>query len=138
MREPAHIAAHHQSTVGKLFALSVPESISNAVTDVCAAIDAGPLVLDVGSIGTTCNISLNRQGLLTGLMAKVRGLESKPIESVEIACASGGQDRAIPLWQQEKLLETLPVSRWEVIEGCGHLAYTERPNVFPPPCSRSS
>ena len=38
-----------------------------------------------------CSISLNEQGLLAGLVASVPGMEGKPIESVENACASGGQ-----------------------------------------------
>ncbi len=50
-----------------------------------------PRSLDVGSIGAVCNFTLNKQGLLAGLMAMVPGLEGKPIESVENACASGGQ-----------------------------------------------
>ena len=45
----------------------------------------------MASIGATCNISLNEQGLLAGLVAEVPGLGAKPIESVENACASGGQ-----------------------------------------------
>jgi acetyl-CoA acetyltransferase len=45
----------------------------------------------VGSIGAACNFSLNEQGLLAGLMADTPGLEGKPIEAVENACASGGQ-----------------------------------------------
>jgi acetyl-CoA acetyltransferase len=48
-------------------------------------------VLDVGSVGATCHFSLNEQGLLAGLMAMVPGLEGKPLDSVENACASGGQ-----------------------------------------------
>ena len=50
-----------------------------------------PSAIDVGSIGAVCNISLNEQGLLAGLVAEVPGLAAKPIESVENACASGGQ-----------------------------------------------
>ena len=50
---------------------------------VCAEIDIEPEVIDVGSIGATCNISLNQQGLLAGLLAEVEGLAGKPIESVE-------------------------------------------------------
>jgi acetyl-CoA acetyltransferase len=45
----------------------------------------------VGSVGAVCNISLNSQGLLAWLMAAVPGLAAKPIESVENACATGGQ-----------------------------------------------
>jgi acetyl-CoA C-acetyltransferase len=48
-------------------------------------------MLDVGSVGAACNISLNDQGLVSGLAASVPGLAGKPIESVENACASGGQ-----------------------------------------------
>ena len=47
--------------------------------------------IDVASIGATCNFSLNEQGLSAGLVASVPGLAGKPIESVENACASGGQ-----------------------------------------------
>ena len=49
---------------------------------------------------------------------------------------SGSQDRAIPLWQQEKLLEIFPVSRWEIIEGSGHVVYIERPDLFFPMLKR--
>ena len=72
-------------------AMSVPEIIQNAVNGACSEINVEPAVLDVGSIGATCNISLNEQGLLAGLMAMLPGLAGKPIESVENACASGGQ-----------------------------------------------
>jgi acetyl-CoA C-acetyltransferase len=86
-----YIAAYHQSKFGKLMAMSVPEIIQNAILGACGEIKVEPAVLDVGSIGATCNISLNEQGLLAGLMAMVPGLAAKPIESVENACASGGQ-----------------------------------------------
>jgi len=48
-------------------------------------------LLDVGAVSAACHISLNEQGLVSGLAASVPGLEGKPIESVENACASGGQ-----------------------------------------------
>src|ERR1039457_2909791 len=86
-----YIAAYHQSKFGKLMAMSVPEIIQNAVNGACSEIGVEPAVLDVGSIGATCNISLNEQGLLAGLMAVLPGLAGKPIDSVENACASGGQ-----------------------------------------------
>ncbi len=91
MREPVYIAAYHQSKFGKLFAMTVPEIVSSAVMGVCEEIGAEPAVIDVGSIGAVCHTSLNRQGLLAGLVAEVPGLAGKPIESVENACASGGQ-----------------------------------------------
>jgi len=89
--KPIYIAAYHQSVFGKLMGMSVPQIVANAVRETCDEIKIDPAVLDVGSIGATCNISLNEQGLLAGLVAQVPGLEAKPIESVENACASGGQ-----------------------------------------------
>jgi acetyl-CoA C-acetyltransferase len=89
--KPIYIAAYHQSVFGKLMGMSVPEIVANAVNGTCKEIGVEPSALDVGSIGAVCNISLNEQGLLAGLVAQVPGLDAKPIESVENACASGGQ-----------------------------------------------
>jgi acetyl-CoA C-acetyltransferase len=89
--KPIYIAAYHQSVFGKLFDVTVPQIIERAVTGACQEIQIDPAVIDVGSVGATCNFTLNEQGLLAGLMASVRGLEGKPIEAVENACASGGQ-----------------------------------------------
>ncbi|MGE5234803.1 MAG: thiolase family protein [Acidobacteriota bacterium] len=86
-----YIAAYHQSKFGKLMGISVPDIITNAVVETCATVKADPAAVDVGSIGAVCNVSLNKQGLLSGLMAQVPGLASKPIEAVENACATGGQ-----------------------------------------------
>ena len=88
---PIYIAAYHQSKFGKLFAMTLPEIIAAAVTETYAEVDADPEAVDVGSVGATCNFSLNEQGLLAGLMAMAPGLAAKPIEAVENACASGGQ-----------------------------------------------
>jgi acetyl-CoA acetyltransferase len=86
-----YIAAYHQSKFGKLMAMPVPEIVKNAITGACEEIHVEPAILDVGSIGATCHFSVNEQGLLAGLMAMVPGLEGKPLDSVENACASGGQ-----------------------------------------------
>jgi acetyl-CoA C-acetyltransferase len=86
-----YIAAYHQSKFGKLFDMTVPDIVANAVNETCAEIGIEPAAIDVGSVGATCNFSLNEQGLLSGLMAMVPGLGAKPIEAVENACASGGQ-----------------------------------------------
>ncbi|HSL17865.1 MAG TPA: thiolase family protein [Methylomirabilota bacterium] len=88
---PIYIAAYHQSKFGKLFAMTLPEIIAAAVTETYAEVDADPEAVDVGSVGATCNFSLNEQGLLAGLRAMAPGLAAKPIEAVENACASGGQ-----------------------------------------------
>jgi acetyl-CoA acetyltransferase len=85
-----YIAAYNQSKFGKLMGMSVPEIITNAVNEVCRDIKAAPAAIDVGSVGAACNFTLNEQGLLAGLLASVPGLEGKPIEAVENACASGG------------------------------------------------
>jgi acetyl-CoA C-acetyltransferase len=91
MSKPVYIASYHQSKFGKLLGMSVPEIITNAVTGACREIAIDAAAIDVASVGAACNMSLNRQGLLSGLVAMVPGLEGKPIESVENACASGGQ-----------------------------------------------
>jgi acetyl-CoA C-acetyltransferase len=89
--KPIYIAAYHQSRFGKLMGMTVPEIVDAAVQGACRQVDAPAAALDVGSIGAACNFSLNRQGLLAGVMAMTPGLAGKPIEAVENACASGGQ-----------------------------------------------
>ncbi len=91
MNKRVFIAAYHQSKFGKLLGMTVPEIVRNAVEGTCREIGGDAAMLDVGSIGSACNVSLNEQGLLSGMMADVPGLAAKPIESVENACASGGQ-----------------------------------------------
>jgi acetyl-CoA C-acetyltransferase len=89
--KPVYIAAYSQSKFGKLMGMTVPQIVQNAVGEACRQISIDPSAIDVGSIAAACNFSLNEQGLLAGLMAMVPGLEGKPIEAVENACASGGQ-----------------------------------------------
>src|SRR5215831_15437477 len=89
--KPVYIAAYHQSRFGKLMDMSVPQILNNAIQGACRQIGAEASALDVGSVGAACNFSLNEQGLLAGLMAMTPGMEGKPIEAVENACASGGQ-----------------------------------------------
>ena len=43
---------------------------------------------------------------------------------------SGDQDRAIPVWQQKKLTQILPQTRFELIEGSGHVVYLEQKQLF--------
>src|SRR5436305_5320033 len=89
--KPVYIASFNQSKFGKLLGMTVPQIVEAAIQGACREIGADPAALDVGSIGAACNFSLNEQGLLAGLMANTPGLEGKPIEAVENACASGGQ-----------------------------------------------
>jgi acetyl-CoA C-acetyltransferase len=89
--KPIYIAAYHQSRFGKLMGMTVPQILDAAIQGVCREISADPAAMDVGSVAAACNFSLNEQGLLAGLVASTPGLEGKPIEAVENACASGGQ-----------------------------------------------
>ena len=89
--KPIYIAAYHQSKFGKLMGMTVPQIVDAAIQGACAQVGVPASALDVGSIGAACNFSLNHQGLLAGVMAMTPGLEGKPIEAVENACASGGQ-----------------------------------------------
>jgi acetyl-CoA acetyltransferase len=86
-----YLAAYHQSKFGKLMGMTVPEILRNAVEGACREIGAPAAALDVASVGSACGFTLNEQGLLAGLLAMVPGLEGKPLETVENACASGGQ-----------------------------------------------
>jgi len=89
--KPIYIATFHQSRFGKLMGMTVPQILDAAVQGACRQIGAEPAALDVGSVGAACNFSLNEQGLLAGLVASTPGMEGKPVEAVENACASGGQ-----------------------------------------------
>ncbi len=89
--KPIYIAAFHQSRFGKLMGMTVPAILDAAVQGACRQIGVPAASLDVGSVGAACNFTLNEQGLLAGLLAMTPGLEGKPIEAVENACASGGQ-----------------------------------------------
>ena len=86
-----YIVAYHQSKFGKLLGMTVPEIVKNPIESVCREINTDASLLDVGAVSAVCNIALNEQGLVSGLAAAVPGLAGKPIESVENACASGGQ-----------------------------------------------
>ena len=91
MRKKIYIAAYHQSKFGKLLALTVTDIMNKAVLETLAQVGATTAQVDVAAVGAACNISLNEQGLVSGLVAMVPGLGGKSIESLENACASGGQ-----------------------------------------------
>ncbi len=89
--KPIYIAAYHQSKFGKLLAMTQERMIACAVSEVCTEIGVTPELIDCGAIASACNFSLHQQGLMAGLLAGVPGMEGKPLEAVENACASGGQ-----------------------------------------------
>src|SRR6266545_3281022 len=74
-----YIAAFHQSKFGKLMGMTVPEIAQNAILDVCKEINTDPSLLDMGAVGSACNMTLNEQGLVSALVASVPGLEHKLI-----------------------------------------------------------
>lgn len=43
---------------------------------------------------------------------------------------AGAEDRVIPVSVQRKICDILPQARLEVVEGCGHCVYLERPDRF--------
>ncbi len=45
---------------------------------------------------------------------------------------TGEQDRAIPPWQQAKMVEILPNSRQIMLPECGHMTFMERPDIVWP------
>jgi 3-oxoadipate enol-lactonase len=49
---------------------------------------------------------------------------------------TGEQDRALPPWQQRKLLDILPNARQIMVPESGHLTYLERPDIFWPMARR--
>jgi len=49
---------------------------------------------------------------------------------------AGAHDRAIPLWQQEKLVDIFPNSRYELVPESGHVVYIERPDIVFPALKR--
>jgi pimeloyl-ACP methyl ester carboxylesterase len=49
---------------------------------------------------------------------------------------TGEQDRALPPWQQRKLLDILPNSQQIMVPESGHLTYLERPDIFWPTVKR--
>lgn len=86
-----YVAAYHQSPFGKLGDLSAPQAISKALKGLAEAGNFQLEAVDVGSVAGCMTPLLNDQVLLSGLVASEPGLEGKPIETVENACASGGQ-----------------------------------------------
>lgn len=58
-----------------------------------------------------------------------RMVEYRAVETPTLLI-SGSQDRALPLWQQQKILDVFPNIRFELVEGSGHVVYLEKKDVF--------
>lgn len=85
------VAAYRQSPFGKLGAVTVPEVVHLALTEVSSSGGFSLEVVDTASVAGCLTPLLGDQVLLSGLVASERGLQGKPIETVENACSSGGQ-----------------------------------------------
>jgi hypothetical protein len=59
---PICVAAFHQSPLGKLLDIPVPQIIERAVTCACREIAIDASSIDVGSVAAACNFTLNQQG----------------------------------------------------------------------------
>lgn len=85
------VIGYHQSPFGKLGALTVPEILHRALTELSESAKVPLESVDVASVGGLLAPVLQDQTLLAGLVAMEPGLSGKPIECVENACATGGQ-----------------------------------------------
>lgn len=85
------VVGYGQSKFGKLGALDLSTMMANAANEAVTSAGIAMEDVDVASVAGLLTPLLNDQTLLSGLMASIKGLESKPIEAVENACASGGQ-----------------------------------------------
>lgn len=85
------VAAYRQSPFGKLGAVTIPEIVHQALTEVSTHGGFPLEVVDTATVGGCLTPLLGDQVLLSGLVASERGMAGKPIETVENACATGGQ-----------------------------------------------
>lgn len=85
------IAHYCQSPFGKLGPMSVADMVHQALDTVAKGGAFSLDVIDTVSVAGCLSPLLGEQVLLSGIVASEPGLEGKPIESVENACASGGQ-----------------------------------------------
>jgi acetyl-CoA acetyltransferase len=70
---------------------TVEQMLTEVVHGATSAIGINTTAIDCATVGAACNLTLNDQGLVSGLLAMEPGLAGKPIDSAENACASGGQ-----------------------------------------------
>ncbi|MBP7126607.1 thiolase family protein [Myxococcota bacterium] len=85
------VVGYAQSPFGKLGPMTIEEAIRTAAREAAAA--AGVPLEEVGTASVAGLLAplLQDQTLLSGLLAMEPALAGKPIETVENACASGGQ-----------------------------------------------
>ena len=57
--------------------------------------------------------------------------EYRAVQTPVLLC-TGSQDRVLPLWQQTKMLDIFPDTRYHVVEGAGHVVYLEKKEIFFP------
>lgn len=89
--KPIYVVGYHQSPFGKLGAMTVPEIVHKAIDGLAASATVSMDNVDVASVGSMLAPVLLEQTLLAGVVAMEPGLGGKSIETVENACATGGQ-----------------------------------------------
>ena len=94
-----YIVGYHQSAFGKLFDTSLERMLREAALGVLQPLGVEPAAVDAVSLAGCCTPLLNDQMLLSGLLAQTPGFEGKMIETVENACASGGQAILSLIWR---------------------------------------
>jgi acetyl-CoA C-acetyltransferase len=85
------VVGYAQSPFGKLGPESIHQAIRKAIDAVAISSGIPIEAVDTASIAGLLTPMLQEQTLLSGLVAMEPGLAGKPIETVENACASGGQ-----------------------------------------------
>jgi len=91
MPKRVFVAAYRQSPFGKLGAATIPQIIHSALEDLTREGGFSAEVVDTAAVAGCLTPLIGDQVLLSGLVASYPGLAGKPIETVENACASGGQ-----------------------------------------------
>ena len=85
------VVGYAQSPFGKLGAVSIQQAIHAAASAVSIGAGAPLEAVDTAAVAGLLTPMLQEQTLLSGLVAMEPALAGKPIETVENACASGGQ-----------------------------------------------
>lgn len=85
------VVGYAQSPFGKLGTVSLTQAIHSAASEVSATAGIPLEAVDTAAIAGLLTPMLQDQCLLAGIVAMEPGMAGKPIETVENACASGGQ-----------------------------------------------
>jgi acetyl-CoA acetyltransferase len=91
LNKKLYVAGYAQSVFGKFGAKPIHQIIHEAISGLSEQAQIPLDAVDTATLGGLLAPVLGDQTLLAGLAASEPGLAGKPIETVENACASGGQ-----------------------------------------------